>query len=110
MEENKQLNEFRNFNFTKKIRILNIIIYALIIIFGNVYKNYVFLILVFYIHIFLILLFLILELRYMVLTKKSFFKHIFTNWLVLLGFIILTFDLTKIFFKIDLLKIILGKS
>lgn len=110
MEKNKELDGFGDFNFTKKIRILNVLVYVLIIFFGNVYKDYVLLILSFYTHMFLILLFLILELRYVILTKKGFFKHIFTNWLVLFGFIILTFDLTKIFLKIDFLKIILGKN
>ena len=73
MEEKKKLDAFEDFSFTKKIRILNIVIYALIIFFGNIYKNYVLLILTFYIHLIIILLFLILELRYTILTKKSFF-------------------------------------
>lgn len=36
-----------------------------------------------------------LELIYIIYTKSI--RHVFTNWLVLLGFIILTFDFLKMF-------------
>ena len=110
MNIEKETSGFNDFSFTEKVRILNIVIYGLIIFFANIYEHFALALLFIYIHIFVSLLFLVLELRYMILTKRNFFKHIFTNWLVLLGFVILLFNLLKIFLKIDLLKIILGKS
>ncbi len=102
--------KFNELSYTEKTRIINVIIYGLLIFFATIYPHFAILILLLYMHLFVISLFLILELRYVIVTKKSFFKHILTNWLVFLGFAILTFDLLKIFLKIDLLKIVLGNN
>jgi len=109
MNIEKETNGFKDFSFTEKIRIFNVIVYGLLIFFANIYQHFALILLLFYIHLFVISLFLILELQYVILTKKNFFNHICTNLLVLIGFIILTFDLTKMFLKIDFVKIILGK-
>lgn len=92
-----QSNEFGDFSFTKKIRIVNVLVYGLIIFFANIYKHFTLALLFIYIHMFVSILFLFLELRYMILIKKA--TYIFTNWLVLLGFIILIYDLIKLFLK-----------
>lgn len=93
----EEISNFKGLSFTKDIRILNVIIYALLIFFGNIYQHFVLILLFFYLHLLVVLLFTILEVRYALLTRKNFLEHIFTNWLVFLGFLILTYDLVKIF-------------
>jgi len=93
----EEINNFRWLRFTKNIRILNVIIYALLIFFGNIYQHFILVLLFLYLHLFVILLFITLEIRYVVLTRKNFLEHIFKNWLVFLGFLILTYDIAKIF-------------
>jgi hypothetical protein len=107
MNIEKETSGFNDFSFTEKVRILNILIYGLIIFFANIYEHFMLALLFIYIHIFVSLLFLVLELRYLILTKKSLLKHIFTNWLVLIGFVILLFNFLKIFLKIDVLRLVL---
>ncbi|WP_310558277.1 hypothetical protein [Flavobacterium sp.] len=109
MNIEREKNNRNELSFTEKTRIINVIIYGLGMIFAYTTEYFFVILLLLYIHLFVISLFLILELRYVILTKKNFFKHILTNWLVFLGFAILTFDLLKIFLKIDVLKIVLGK-
>lgn len=93
----EEMSNFKGFSFTKKIRILNVIIYVLVMFFANIYQNFVFVLLFFYLHLLIILLFAILEIRHAVLTGTNFLEHIFTKWLVFLGFLILTYDIVKIF-------------
>jgi hypothetical protein len=109
MNIEREKNNQNELGFTEKTRIINVTVYGLLIFFVSIYPHFVIIYLLLFIHLFVVLLFLILELRYVFLTKKSFFKHILTNWLVFLGFTILTFDLFKIFLKIDVLTIFLGK-
>ncbi|CAA9198755.1 hypothetical protein FLACOL7796_02319 [Flavobacterium collinsii] len=93
----EEISNFKGISFTKNIRILNVIIYALLIFFGNIYEHFVLVLLFFYLHLLVILIFIILELRYVVLARKNFIEHIFINWLVFFGFLIILFDIVKIF-------------
>lgn len=97
MSVKKEISQFKYLNFTKKVRILNILVYALVFFFANIYQHFALILLFFYLHLFVITLFLILELRYIVVTKRKFLEHIFTNWLVFFGFLIIIFDVVKVF-------------
>ena len=84
-----------NFSFTKKIRIVNILLYGMTIISMNFANLLVLSAYLFYSYLCVILLFLVLELRFMLLTKINPIKHILSNWLVLLGFTIILFNIVK---------------
>ena len=99
MSVKKEISQFKYLNFTKKVRILNILVYALVFFFANIYQHFTLTLLFFYLHLFVITLFLILELRYIVITKRNFSEHVFTNWLVFFGFLIIIFDVVKVFFR-----------
>ncbi len=84
-----------NFNFIEKIRISNIFIFVLLKLFMYFGELFALVIIFNFIHIFFNYFFFVLELIYIIYTKKI--RHIFTNWLVLLGFIILFFESVAMF-------------
>lgn len=82
-------------NFTEKIRISNIFIFVLLKLFMYFGELYALVIIFSFLHIIFNLLFFISELRCVILTKKL--NYIYTNWIVVLGFIILFFELISMF-------------
>jgi len=94
---NKTRNELRDFTTTKQVRVINATIFCLFLFFGYVFFS-VFTILFSYLNILISILFLILEIRYVVLTKSNFLKHIFSNWLVIVGFSSVIYNIVSLFF------------
>lgn len=95
MNMNKETSSFADYSFTEKVRISNVFIFVLLQLVRNFEMLFALTYIFTYLHIFISILFIVSELGYVIIHKKV--NHIFTNWILLLGLIILFANLIMLY-------------